>query len=206
MHLGDGDLRPLCSRPRFVPPMCRRFEIPTTPMPSARNTAPLRRSTESTTSRIARAVVGSYARSWPFGGRKGRSTPGTSRSPDRSRFGNPGAMMFKDTGSTPATFSRKRFPNKLPRRWAASSASADSVGPSLATIADACSRGLSIPGDRAIVGLFVWSRPHERWQDDVGAVARLALGAVARLSWLLLLRAHLSRGAVQPVRPPSNQY
>ena len=70
----------------------------------------------------ARGDVGSCVRSWPCGGRKGRSIPGTSRSLDRSRFGKPGAMMFKDAGSTPATFSRKRFPNKLPRCWAASSA------------------------------------------------------------------------------------
>ena len=78
---------------------------PMTPTPSARKTAPPRRSTASMTSRIVRGVVGSCVRSWPCGGRKGRSIPGTSRSPDRSRFGKPGATMFKDTGSTPATFS-----------------------------------------------------------------------------------------------------
>jgi len=37
------------------------------------------------------------------------------RNLDQSRFGKRGAMMFKDAPPMPDTFSRKKFPSKLPK-------------------------------------------------------------------------------------------
>jgi hypothetical protein len=80
-----------------------------------RQVAPPRPSTASMTKLIVRAGIGSPVRSWRCGARADRSTAGTWRSPDRSRFGGPGAMMSKDTRSMPATSSRKRLPSRPPK-------------------------------------------------------------------------------------------
>lgn len=49
---------------------------------------------------------------WSCGAPKERSIPGMSGRVDRSHFGKPGAMMFKDTRSMLAIFFLKRFLNK----------------------------------------------------------------------------------------------
>src|SRR5215467_6085425 len=112
MRSVDGALPRRCSLGRSAPPMCKLFEILATHTPSVRNIEPPQPSIASMTRRIVRVGVGSSVLSLPCGALLDRLLLGTSKSPDQSRFGEPGTMMFKDAPSAPDTFSRKRLPNQ----------------------------------------------------------------------------------------------
>jgi hypothetical protein len=88
-------------------------------MRSVRTIAPRRRLIACMIRRIAGRGDEYPALCWYSGALAGHWRRGMQGPVDQSRFGKPGATMFKATRLTRAISSRKRVPNTRPKRWAA---------------------------------------------------------------------------------------